>query len=127
MKKIKNIDKIIVDVVDRESQGIDDVAVLLSAGTDSITCALAAHRLGKKITCYSMYVNGQETSDSIGAREVAEHFGWNFVSIDVPTDNIERDFFTLINTYHCKKKTQVECTIGKLRSSFKTISVNLDK
>jgi asparagine synthetase B (glutamine-hydrolysing) len=107
---MKNIDQIIVDYVDKNTQGIDEVAVLLSAGTDSITCALAAHRLGKKVTGYSMYVDGKQTSDSLGAKEVADHFGWDFVGVDVPVDNIEQDFFTLINKYGCKKKTQVECT-----------------
>src|SRR6056300_537696 len=107
---MKNIDDIIVDIVERQSQGIDEVAVLLSAGTDSITCALAAHRLGKKVTGYSMYVNGKQTSDSLGAKDVAEHFGWDFVGVNVPVDNIADDFFTLINRYGCKKKTQVECT-----------------
>jgi len=106
---MKNIDEIIVDYIDRETDE-DHVAVLLSAGTDSITCGLAAQRLGKKVTGYSMYVNGKQTTDSLGARDVAEHFGWDFVPVDVPVDNIEEDFFTLINKYHCKKKTQVECT-----------------
>ena len=105
----KNIDEIIVDMVDRESTE-DHVAVLLSAGTDSITCGLAAQRLGKKVTGYSMYINGKQTSDSLGAKDVAEHFGWDFVPVDVPVDNIEQDFFTLVNKYKCKKKTQVECT-----------------
>lgn len=105
----KNIDEIIVDMVDRESTE-DHVAVLLSAGTDSITCGLAAQRLGKKVTGYSMFINGKQTSDSLGAKDVAEHFGWDFVPVDVPVDNIEQDFFTLVNKYNCKKKTQVECT-----------------
>ena len=106
---MKDIDQIIVDFVDRESKE-DHVAVLLSAGTDSITCALAAQRLGKKVTGYSMYINGNQTSDSLGAKDAADHFGWDFVGIDVPVDNIENDFFTLVNNYKCKKKTQVECT-----------------
>lgn len=104
------IDNIIVDIVEKQTKDIDHVAVLLSAGTDSITCALAAHRLGKKITAYSMFIDGNETSDSIGAREVAEHFGWDFVGVDVPASNIAEDFVTLVQKYNCKKKTQVECT-----------------
>ena len=106
---MRNIDQIIVDFVDQESSE-DEVAVLLSAGTDSITCGLAAQRLGKKVTGYRMYINGKQTSDSLGAKDAADHFGWDFVGIDVPVDNIEKDFFTLINDYKCKKKTQVECT-----------------
>lgn len=104
-----NIDQVIVDYIDSESNE-DHVAVLLSAGTDSITCALAAHRLGKKVTGYSMYLDGKQTTDSLGAAEIAKHFGWDFVAIDVPVDNIEEDFFKLLNDYDCKKKTQLECT-----------------
>ena len=105
----KNIDQIIVDFVNKESNE-DHVAVLLSAGTDSITCGIAAMRLGKRVTGYSMYINGQQTSDSLGAKDVAAHFGWGFVPVDVPVSNIEEDFFTLVKKYNCKKKTQVECT-----------------
>lgn len=104
------IDKIIEDIVEKQSRGVDEVAVLLSAGTDSITCALAAHRLGKKVTGYSMYLDGQETTDSLGARKVAKEFGWDFVAVDVPVDNLAQDFITLVRNYNCKKKTQVECT-----------------
>ena len=96
-----NIDQVIVDFVDSESNE-DEVAVLLSAGTDSITCALAAHRLGKKVTGYSMYLDGKQTTDSLGAAEIADHFGWDFVAVDVPVDNIEEDFFKLLDDYDCK-------------------------
>lgn len=106
---MKNIDEIIVDIVEEQATE-NEVAVLLSAGTDSITCGIAAMRLGKKVTGYSIYINGQQTSDSLGAKDAADHFGWDFVGVDVPVDNIEEDFFTLINHYKCKKKTQVECT-----------------
>lgn len=98
-----------MNIIQEQSQE-KDVAVLLSAGTDSITCGIAAQRLGKNVTGYSMYINGNQTSDSLGAKEAANHFGWNFIGIDVPVHNIEQDFFTLINHYGCKKKTQVECT-----------------
>lgn len=106
---MNTIDKIIVDFVDRQSNE-DHVAVLLSAGTDSITCGIAAQRLGKKVTGYSMYINGKQTTDSLGAKDVADHFGWDFVPVDVPVDNIEKDFFNLVENYNCRKKTQLECT-----------------
>ena len=105
----QTIDSIITQIIKRQATG-DEVAVLLSAGTDSITCALAAHRLGKKVTGYSMYINGKQTTDSLGAKDVADHFGWDFVGVDVPVDNIENDFFNLVENYNCKKKTQLECT-----------------
>lgn len=103
------IDTILTDIIDRQSTS-NRVGCFLSAGADSLSLAFSAHRLDKKLSCYSFYVDGKETSDSIGARIAAEHFGWDFTAIDVPVDNLKEDFFTLVNNYHCIKKTQVECT-----------------
>jgi asparagine synthetase B (glutamine-hydrolysing) len=103
------IDKIITDIIDQEAPD-QTVAVLMSGGTDSLTVAIAAHRLNKTLNCYTFRVDGKDSEDSIYAKKACEHFGWNFKLIDVPVDNIENDFFTLIKKYECKKKTHVECT-----------------
>ena len=103
------IDKIITDIIDQEAPD-QTVAVLMSGGTDSLTVAAAAHRLNKKLNCYTFRVDGKDSDDSIYAEKACKHFGWNFKLIDVPVDNIENDFFTLIKKYECKKKTHVECT-----------------
>ena len=103
------IDKIIMKLIDEQSQE-KDVAVLLSGGVDSISVSFAAHRLGKTLHCYSFYVNGKPSKDFLNAESTAKAFNWNFTAIDVPVDNIEKDFFTLIHQYKCEKKTQVECT-----------------
>ena len=103
------IDKIITNIVDQEAPD-QTVAVLMSGGTDSLTVAVAAHRLNKKLNCYTFRVDGKDSDDSIYAEKACKHFGWNFKLIDVPVNNIENDFFTLIKKYECKKKTHVECT-----------------
>ena len=103
------IDKIITDIIDQEAPD-QTVAVLMSGGTDSLTVAAAAHRLNKKLNCYTFRVDGKDSDDSIYAEKACKHFGWNFKLIDVPVNNIENDFFTLIKKYECKKKTHVECT-----------------
>jgi len=103
------IDKIITNIVDQEAPD-QTVAVLMSGGTDSLTVAAAAHRLNKKLNCYTFRVDGKDSDDSIYAEKACKHFGWNFKLIDVPVNNIENDFFTLIKKYECKKKTHVECT-----------------
>ena len=103
------IDKILMDIIKEQSKE-DDVAVLLSGGIDSISVALAAHRLGKKLHCYTMFVDGVENADSKNALAVAKTFGWPITLIDVPVDNLDKIFITLIEKYKCKKKTQLECT-----------------
>ena len=103
------IDKIITNIVDQEAPD-QTVAVLMSGGTDSLTVAAAAHRLNNKLNCYTFRVDGKDSDDSIYAEKACKHFGWNFKLIDVPVNNIENDFFTLIKKYECKKKTHVECT-----------------
>lgn len=94
----------------QEQSKNDSVAVLLSAGVDSVSVAFAAHRLGKKITAYSMYLDGNPSTDSLGAEQIANTFGWDFVPVNVPTNNVKQDFLTLIDEFQCKKKTHVECT-----------------
>ena len=103
------IDKLISSVIDRQAPS-KDVAVLMSGGVDSLTCAFSAQRLGKRVHTYTMYVNGQETPDSIAAKEAAEIFGWDHHEIDVPVSNVKDDFLRLMRYYDCKKKTHVECT-----------------
>ena len=103
------IDKIITKVVEEQIPE-DNVAVLLSGGVDSQSVAFAAHRLGKNITAYTMYVDGNPSKDAQHAISVAEHFGWGLDVIDVPIDLLVEDFKQLVKKYDCKKKTQVECT-----------------
>ena len=106
---IEKIDNLIVDII-REQAPSDEVAVLMSGGVDSLTCAFAATRIGKKVNCYTMYVDGKETPDSITSVAAAKTFGWDIKLIDVPVKNIKDDFKKLIRSYDCVKKTQVECT-----------------
>lgn len=82
----------------------------MSGGTDSLSIAVAADELGKKLNCYTFRINGKDSFDSIASQKACEHFNWNFNLIDVPVDNIENDFFKLIKEYQCVKKTHVECT-----------------
>ena len=103
------IDDLITKIVEDEAPG-KDVAVLMSGGVDSLTCAFSAMRLGKNVHTYTMYVNGQETADSLAAKEAAEIYGWDHHEIDVPVNNVKDDFLRLMRYYDCKKKTHVECT-----------------
>lgn len=103
------IDKIIETIIQEQAPS-NEVAVLMSGGVDSLTCAFAAQRLNKTVKCYTMIVNGTPTKDSINAELACKTYGWNLKLIDVPIKNIKEDFVRLVNDYNCKKKTQVECT-----------------
>jgi asparagine synthetase B (glutamine-hydrolysing) len=103
------IDKIITDIIEKEAPS-DDVAVLMSGGIDSMTCAFSAQRLGKTVHTYTMKVNGVDNDDNLTARLAAETYGWDHQEIDVPITNLKDDFLRLMRYYDCKKKTHVECT-----------------
>ena len=82
----------------------NEVAVLLSGGVDSLSVAFTAHRLGKKVHAYTFHLKDNPTYDSDKAQEASKIFGWKIDVIEVPVHNLEKDFFTLLNKYHCKKK-----------------------
>lgn len=103
------LDDVLMNIIQEQAPD-DEVAILFSGGIDSLTCAFAAERLGKKIHCYTFYVDGEYTPDSTAAIKIAKQFDWPLTLIDVPVDNIKEDFLKLIHEYNCFKKTQVECT-----------------
>jgi asparagine synthetase B (glutamine-hydrolysing) len=104
-----SIRKILSDIVGRECEE-DTVAVLLSGGVDSLTCAFAANDCGKKVVAYTFQIGEWESSDSVSARRCSELFGWEFNLIKVPLAKLKDDFLSLASKYHCQSKTQFECT-----------------
>ena len=52
------IDKIIEKVIDREEwiNPDNEIVVLLSGGVDSLSVACDAHRLGKKVSAYTLFI-----------------------------------------------------------------------
>ena len=86
----------------------NEIAVLLSGGVDSLSCALAAHDAGKIVNSYSFHLDTHETYDYKKAQEAADIMGWSFTGVSVPTNNLENDWF-LLRELGCKKKTHYEC------------------
>jgi asparagine synthetase B (glutamine-hydrolysing) len=103
------IDKILEEIV-REQVPDKEVAVLLSGGTDSLSLALTAHRLGKKVHAYTFHLEGNETYDAKKANDTSTKMGWECTTVVVPSIITDKDFFTLKNTWKCVKKTHYECT-----------------
>ena len=86
----------------------NEIAVLLSGGIDSLSCAIVAHDAGKIVNAYSFHLDTHETYDYHKAKEVSEIMGWNFTGVSVPTNDLENDWFRLVEL-GCKKKTHYEC------------------
>jgi len=84
------------------------VACLLSGGVDSLSLALAAHDIGKKVIAYSFHLKDNLSYDFETARSVAEKMHWKFVPVVVPTDNLVDDWHRLVKL-GCRKKTHFEC------------------
>jgi asparagine synthetase B (glutamine-hydrolysing) len=81
------IDLILKDIVAREVPE-NEAAILLSGGMDSISVALTAHRLGKKVTAYTFHLEGQPSYDSVMAQKVSDTFGWECITVEVPKGDL---------------------------------------
>ena len=92
----------------REQIPTEKCAVLLSGGVDSLSVALAAHNVGKKVVAYSFHLEGNESYDFKTDRKFSDQMGWTFKPTIVPTDNLFDDWLTLVEL-ECKKKTHFEC------------------
>jgi len=62
----------------------ETVAVLLSGGVDSLSLALTAHRLGKKVHAYTFHLEGQPTYDAEKAKSTSDKMGWDCTTVVVP-------------------------------------------
>ncbi len=91
-----------------------EVAVLLSGGLDSVTIAIAAEKVGKKIHAYTFCLEGYASRDLKKAGAITAHFGWPLTVVKVPTAQAADDFLRLAVTHRCKKKTQFEVTLPLL-------------
>jgi asparagine synthetase B (glutamine-hydrolysing) len=103
------IDKLLEKII-QEKVHDKEVAVLLSGGADSLSVALAAHRLGYDVHAYSFHLKDLPTYDASKAEDSSSKMGWKFTKVIVPVDNLVEDFHTLRKKFECVKKTQYECT-----------------
>jgi len=108
IRRDKIINELLTNEIKKSSKDIN-VAVLLSGGVDSISVALAAHRIGKKITSYTFHLKDQPTYDTHKAKEISDIMSWSCKIIEVPIDNVVKDFIRLRREIECVKKTHYEC------------------
>ena len=103
------IDTILQRIISKEVPE-EECAVLLSGGMDSISVALTANRLGKKVHAYTFHLEGEPSYDSEKARQVASKFGWEIKVVEVPKTNLEEEWLQLWELFRCEKKTHFECS-----------------
>ena len=101
------IDTLLCDSIDNQIPA-ETSAVLLSGGVESLSVALAAHNVGKKVVAYSFHLEGNESYDFKTAQKFSEQMGWTFKPTIVPTYDLEEDWYRLVKM-GCKKKTHFEC------------------
>jgi asparagine synthetase B (glutamine-hydrolysing) len=89
-----------------------DVAVLLSKGIDSSSLLFTLLEQKKKVVIYSFTLEDRESSDFIGAKRIAKHFGLPFIPVYLPVsiDILKEDILYLIREKGMRKKTEIECT-----------------
>lgn len=84
-------------------------AILLSGGIDSLTLALAAHRVGKQVSAYSFRLDTRDNYDNWKAQQACRVFNWEHTECVVDTAQTRRDWDRLI-ALGCTRKAQYECT-----------------
>jgi len=92
----------------------DRVALLLSAGIDSVSTGIACQEVGKEVHAYTYELQGYRSREREKVETIARHFGWRLDVITVPTHNLAADFKRLAVQHGCKKKVQFEVTLPLL-------------
>jgi asparagine synthetase B (glutamine-hydrolysing) len=88
------------------------VALLLSAGMDSLVAGLVAHELGHSVHGYTFQLGDEPTFDSRHAATVAAKMGWEHTVIHLPTrlTEVVRAWPVMYRDLHCRKKREFECS-----------------
>lgn len=93
--------------IERRTQD-NRVGMLLSAGIDSLSTAIALNELGKRIQAYTYEVDGYHSFEREKVEATAAYFGWPLKIVSIPTQNLAEDFKRLAILHRCKKKVQFE-------------------
>jgi DNA-cytosine methyltransferase len=92
----------------REQSRTDEVALLLSAGIDSVSVGLALAAEGKRIHAYTFEVQGYASKERRRVEWITRHFGWRLTVVTVPTSGLRADFLELAVKDRCRKKIHFE-------------------
>jgi DNA-cytosine methyltransferase len=84
------------------------VALLLSAGIDSISTGIACEEAGKKVHAYTFELKGYRSREREKVEKIAQHFGWPLKVVTVPTRYLPPDFKRLAIQHACWRKVLFE-------------------
>jgi DNA-cytosine methyltransferase len=86
----------------------DTVALLASAGIDSVSTGIICQEIGKTVHAYTYELQGYRSREREKVESIARHFGWELTIVTVPTHVLTDDFKRLANSLRCEKKVQFE-------------------
>ena len=110
MSELRGLIRRIVSERSRE----DTVALLLSAGIDSVSTGIVCQEIGKKVHAYTYELQGYRSLEREKVEAIARHFGWRLHVITVPTQNLAADFKRLAILHRCRTKVQFEVSFPLL-------------
>jgi DNA-cytosine methyltransferase len=85
-----------------------DVAVLLSAGADSLSVALACREVGKRVHAYTYELDGIQSRERAKVEATSRHLGLPLTVVRVPTHELDATYKRLAIEDRCKTKVQFE-------------------
>ena len=88
-----------------------DVALLFSGGLDSLSLLFSCLDLGIKPHLYTFKLNGNDSTDYITSKRLAEELDLEFTCITMPceTNTLVVDVFHIVRDFKVRKKTQIQC------------------
>jgi asparagine synthetase B (glutamine-hydrolysing) len=107
-------DAIVIPLLERygtHPQEEREVYIATSGGVDSSALAVAVMETDAEPIITSFTLDDRESTDFLGARKLAEHFGLKFVPVFVPTDEdmVVKLVLENMQRYRLRKKADIEC------------------
>jgi asparagine synthetase B (glutamine-hydrolysing) len=98
-------------VLRREIYDVNDVGLLFSGGTDSLTCLFSLLDMGISPTLYTFHLEGNIHLDVIVSKKVAEYYGLRHVIITIPDDinRLQDDVKFIVKELPVDRKTNIQC------------------
>lgn len=92
----------------------DTVALLLSAGIDSVSTGIVCQEVGKTVHAYTYEVQGYRSREREKVEAIARRFDWRLHVVTVPTNKRTADFKRLAIRHGCATKVQFEVLFALL-------------
>ncbi|WP_458454370.1 asparagine synthase-related protein [Methanobrevibacter sp.] len=105
--------KLLIKIIERESNGIHKVGLMLSGGIDSSSILYSLLELNKEIHCYTFYLENYESKDLKSARRLCERYNLKLTEVQIPRESIKQNIIKLAKL-GCNRKTQFETKIHYL-------------